>query len=284
MIKELWSSFPQLLEEKLNALLDEAEPSAERAFQLYKTCQQENAWSGSFETFSEHLTRFFHLPKPERRKSLFDTYLERPLSRYAFEGFDLDFRSAEVNAGSLRQLANWSHHLMRVGYKTNSVIISEDVIGKTLHQLTHPSFFDKAKDLKFEDFCASWKKVVFKLFGKKYDTEFQKIVSELRWMHKQNEEAAAADKTPAFVPTIYLTQTEIDWTEAVKYATENDQDIPKFPLSRGPQKQRLMDLERTISLYKIVQRSQLPEFTKHRDSIRATILHRCEGLLRERAR
>lgn len=284
MIKELWNSFPHLLEEKINALLDEAEPSPERAFQLYKSCQRENAWTGTFEKFSEHLHGFFSLSKNERRKGAFDAFLERPLSAYAFTGFELDFRSAEVNPTSVLNLTSWAHHLMRVGHKTNSIVISEEVLGKTLHKIIHPTFFEKSKDIKFTDFCAVWKHVVFKLFGKKHDTEFAKILSELQWMYAQHEMTQGQSHHPSFVPTIYLTQTEIDWTTSVKNATANDFEIPKFPLSRGPQKQRLIDLERTISLYKIVQKSRISEFTKHRENIKATILEHCESLLRQCAR
>lgn len=283
MIKELWNTFPHNLEEKINALLDEAEPTQEKAFQLYKSCQREEAWSGSFEKFTEHLNSFFSLARTERRKSAFDVHLEKPMSAYAFESFELDFRSAEVNASSVMQITSWAHHLMRVGHKTESVVISEDVIGKTLHHIIHPSFYEKAKNIKFEDFCIAWKSIVFKLFGRKHDAEFEKILTELRWMYSQHETAVKETHAP-FVPTIYLTQTEIDWTSAVKMATENNLEIPKFPLSRGPQKQRLMDLERTVSLYKIVQKSQIAEFKKHRDSIKATILDHCTNLLRECAR
>ena len=283
MIKELWNTFPHNLEHKINALLDEAEPSQEKAFQLYKSCQREDAWSGSFEKFSEHLNSFYALAKTERRKSVFDIHLEKPLSAYAFESFELDFRNAEVNANSVLQITSWAHHLMRVGHKTDSVIISEDVLGKTLNNIIHPGFYEKAKNIRFEDFCIAWKGIVFKLFGKKHDVEFEKILTELRWMYSQQEAAMKEVRTP-FTPTIYLTQTEIDWTSSVKMATENNLEIPKFPLSRGPQKQRLIDLERTVSLYKIVQKSQIAEFKKHRDSIKATILNHCDTLLRECAR
>lgn len=40
--------------------------------------------------------------------------------------------------------------------------------------------------------------------------------------------------------------------------------------------------ERTISLYQIVQKTKSPEFTKHRDNVRATILDRCEHLLADK--
>ncbi|UXR63939.1 hypothetical protein EZJ49_12775 [Bdellovibrio bacteriovorus] len=284
MIKELWQNFPRLIEEKINALLDEAEPSQAKAFQLYKTCQQENLWSESFEKFSEHLDHFFALPKHDRRKSELDRLLDRPMHSSVFAGFHLNFRTASVSSRSVAGLANWAHNLMRVGYKTDSAVISMDVLTKTLHYITHPPFFEKAENIEFEDFCAAWKKTVFGLFGKKYDAELDKIVSELRWLQTQIKNEEKALQKSGFVPTIYLTQTEIDWTEAVLRAVSDNTDIPKYPLSKGPQKQRLVDLVRTISLYKIVQTTKLPEFIEHRDKIRATIIDRCEKLLNECAR
>ncbi|WII71472.1 hypothetical protein QJS83_13465 [Bdellovibrio sp. 22V] len=285
MIRELWSSFPRLLEEKINALLDEAEPTPTKAFQLYKTCQRESLWHETFEKFSERLNDFFMLPKNERKKSAFDRYLDRPMHMAVFENFHLDFRSALVNNGSVLNIASWAHHLMRLNMKSNSAVIGTDVLTKTLHYITNPPQFEKAQDITFDDFCAAWKKTVFKLFGKKYDSEFQKIEAELRWLNTQIKAAESSSQEPvSFFPTIYLTQTEIDWVTAVQTATQENITIPKFPLSRGPQKQRLIDLARTISLYKIVQTTKLPEFIQHRDRIRATLLDQCGRILAERAR
>ncbi|MDG0817637.1 hypothetical protein [Bdellovibrio svalbardensis] len=283
MIKELWNSFPRILEQRINALLDEAEPTPAKAFQIYKACKNESLWTESFDKFSKHLENFFSLPKSERRKSVLDSVLDAPMSMATFEGFHLNFRNAAVDNHSLLNLANWAHHLMRLSYKTDCVVISEDVLGKTLHYITHPPLFEKAQDIEFEDFCSAWKKIVFKLFGKKYDGEFNKILSELQWLNAQLKLEEQNPSERAFAPTIYLTQTEIDWTIAVQAAATEHQQIPKFPLSRGPQKPRLMDLERTIRLYNIVQTTKDPEFIKHRDNIRATILDRCASLLREKA-
>ncbi len=283
MIKELWNSFPRILEQRINALLDEAEPTPAKAFQLYKTCKNESLWQDSFEKFSTHLEGFFSLPKNERRKSVLDSFLDSPMNMATFEGFHLNFRNAAVNNGSLLNLANWAHHLMRLSYKTDCVVISEDVLGKTLRYITNPPLFEKDHDIEFEDFCSAWKKMVFKLFGKKYDPEFTKILSELQWLNAQLKLEEKNPRERSFIPTIYLTQTEIDWTIAVQHAANEHQPIPKFPLSRGPQKPRLIDLERTIRLYNIVQTTKDPEFIKHRDNIRATILDRCQSLLREKA-
>lgn len=284
MIKDLWNAFPRLIEQRINALLEEAEPSSTKAFQLYKTCQAENLWNESFEKFSRHLNEFFSVPQRQRRKSDLDRFLDAPVKADTYEQFQLTFRNSLVDSRSLVGLASWAHHLMRVSHKTECVVISADVLTKTLQYITNPPLFEKAQDIEFADFCNAWKKTVFKLFGKKYDPEFNKILAELQWLDSQlKAEEAEPAKEGTFHPTIYLTQTEIDWTIAVREAAFHQTDIPKFPLSRGPQKQRLIDLERTIRLYKVVQTTKLPEFIRHRENIRATILERCEGLLREKA-
>lgn len=285
MIKELWSSFPRILEQKINGLLDEAEPNPTKAFQLYKTCQRENLWQGSFEKFSEHLANFFSLPKTERRKSDLDRYFDRPMDSVMFADFHLTFRNSLVSNGAVQNIVSWSHNLMRVSTKTNSVIISADVLNKTLNYIIHPPLFEKEENITFEDFCSAWKKIVFKMFGKQYDSEFTKIMNELQWLNTQiKEEEKVVSEGGRFFPTIYLTQTEIDWVTDVQKTVMENALVPKFPLSRGPQKQRLIDLERAIQLFRIVQTTKLPEFIQHRDNIRATILDRCAGLLRECAR
>lgn len=286
MIKELWNSFPRILEQKINALLDEAEPSSTKAFQLYKTCQREQAYSGTFEKFAEHLEQYFSIAKADRRKSDIDQLLDRPLHSSVYLEFHLNFRTAQVNALSVSNIVSWAHNLLRLNYRTNSPVISSDVISKTLQYIINPPLFEKAQDINFSDFCEAWKKTVFKLFGKQYDGEFTKIMNELKWLDRQSAEIAEANSSnhEPFIPTIYLTQTEIDWTESVHRAVFFHQPVPKFPLTKGPQKQRLIDLQRAISLYKIVQSSKLPEFVKHRENIRTTILSRCECLLKERAR
>lgn len=284
MIKELWSSFPRLLEEKINDLLDDAEPRPTKAFQLYKACQRENLWSDSFEKFSEHLNRYFDLPRHQRPKSALDAFLDRPLQADLFADFSLDFHTALVDSRAVQEIASWSHHLMRISTKTTCVVISEDVLSRALQYITNPPIFEKARNIEFDDFCVAWKKVVFNLFGKKYDSEFAKILSELEWLNKQSKEEKKDHQERRFFPTIYLTQTEIDWTQAVLNSVEENSPIPKFPLTRGPEKQRLIDLERTISLYRIVQTTRLPELLEQRENIRATILDRCTRLLRERAK
>lgn len=287
MITESWNLFPRLVEQKINSLLDEAEPSAAKAFQLYKTCQSEQLWSdpseNSYQKFAQHLADYFSVPKFQRRKSHLDSFLDRPINSVDYENFHLNFRTAHVSSRAVQNLVSWAHNIIRVSKKTNSVVISTDVLNRAVNYITQPPLFEKAENIEFDDFCAAWSKTVFKLFGNKHDTEFKALLNELQWMNAQLHITEKQIREQNVHPTIYLTQTEIDWTLAVRQAVTEDQPIPKFPLSKGPQKQRLIDLERTVTLLKTIQTTRFAELVKHEESIRATILDRCEGLLRDKA-
>lgn len=279
MVKELWNRFPRLIEQKINGLLDNALPNSNKAFQLYKTCQSENLWTENFEKFANHLDNFFLLSRSDRRKSDFDQFLDRPMDMNTFAMFHLNFHNAAISERATGNIASWAHNLIRLNIKTECAVASTEVLNKTLRYITSPPIFEKSQDIDFDDFCSAWKKTVFQLFGKIYDPQLSIILNELKWLNTQNKELEINDRDN-FVPTIYLTQTEIDWTISVHKATTENLVIPKFPLSRGPQKQRLIDLERAVSLYRIVQTTKLPELLKHRENIHTTIIARCESLLR----
>ncbi len=284
MIQEWWQSFPRLLEQKINSLLDDAEPCPAKAFQLYKTCQRENLCGDSYEKFSSKLSDFFARSRRDRRKSDFDRMLDRPMDSRVYEDFHLNFHNGLVNSSNVMNIVSWAHNIIRVSLKTDSVVISLDVLGRTINYITHPPIFEKSENIQFDDFCASWKKTVFQLFGKKYDSELNKIMNELKWLNTQIKEAEKENGGPIFLPNIYLNQTEIDWVEAIQKSVLKNTPIPDFPLSRGTQKPRLMDLERTSKLYKIVQTTKLPELLVHRERIHATLLDQCEKILRDRTR
>lgn len=284
MIQEWWQSFPSLLEQKINSLLDDLIPTQAKAFQLYKTCQREELWKDSYEKFASKLSDFFALPRLDRRKSELDRLFDRPMDSVIYEDFRLNFHNGLVNGTAVMNIVSWAHNLIRVSLKTDSVVISLDVLGRALNYVTHPPPFEKSENIQFDDFCSAWKKTVFQLFGKKHDAEFNKIMQELQWLNTQIKEAEKAHGGPIFLPTIYLNQTEIDWVEAIQKAVLKNTPIPDYPMSKGPQKPRLMDLERTSKLYKIVQTTKLPELLIHREKIYATLLDQCERLLHDRTR
>ena len=278
---DMWKLFPRILEHKINGLLLLAEPSPTKAYQLYKSCQFENVWSSSFTHFTDNLRRFYLLDPDDRSKGQIDSWMERPIHKSLYEQFRLNFRNAVVNPSAVTGLAGWIHQVMRLNLQTESQIISTDVMKKTLDYVTQPPPYEKAENVEFSDFCNAWRRMVFNLFGRRYDDDLNKILRELQALEKEQQLRETSER---FIPQIYLTQTEIDWTESVRVAAEDFQTLPKFPLARGPQKTRLAELERAVKLYNIILHSDKPDLAQHRSNVRATILHRCEELLRSCSR
>ncbi len=291
MISELWNRFPRLLEENINGLLEGSTPTRMKSFHLYKACKSEGLWKDSFDKFAEHLEAFFIRPKFERTKSTFDRYLNKPMDHKLFEEFYLDFRTADVNEKSVYEIASWAHNLMRVQKKSQnteaasgtSAVTSLDVMNRTLKLIVNPTFFAKAREIEFEDFSFAWKKVVFKLYGQKYDTELTTLVEELDRINVQLKLTEKESNESGLTPVIPLTQLEIDWTLAVYASAVEEKPAPKFPLPQGPSKRLLLELERVVTLYQIVQITSQPELLRHRSNIRITLLDRCDVLLGRKA-
>lgn len=283
MLQDTWKLFPRIIEQKINGLLDEAEPNNMKAYQLYKSCKNENLWRNSFELFNIHLVDYFSLPKSERAKSYFDKFLDRPMNRSLFDSFSLNFRTAHIRFENLAETASWSHNMMKIHCNSKEEIISSHVFIETLRTITNPPLFEKESDIEFEDFCIAWKKTVFTLFGTRYTPDLEVILKEVRWLNKLQKNPELQIEKFKTRPSIYLTQTEIDWTAAVQEAAFSNRKAPEYPLTRGPHKEKLIFLERTVTLYNISQTTTLPKLTEHRESIRLTILDQCGWLLREKA-
>ena len=283
-MQNLWKQFPRLLVERINGLLEEAEPGPQKTYQLYKSCQSENLWTGDFDQFAKRLSSFFSLPKVERKKSRFDQYLDRPMDQFLFQEFNLTFRHAVVPNNAIHEVASWAHNLMRISLRVQYAVISTQVLSQTIKDLTEPAPHEKDLDFDFEDFCFSLKKICFHFFGKNKDSELNHIIKELNWLnHQLKSESETALETDVRHPGIYLTQTEIDWTEQVQMAVLDNVLIPRFPLSRGLQKQKLVDLDRAATLYNLVHTTQLPELMQQKVRIRNTLLEICDWLLKEKA-
>lgn len=282
MLQDVWTLFPQTLVQRINLLLDGAQPTPIKSFQLYKTCQRENLWRDTYENFLIQLRGYFSQPQPLRAKSYLDFAFERPMDRRVYDEFELNFRTCVVNSGEVLEIANWSHQIISENCHSSSPAISVDVLNRTLDTITQPPAYEKDHDIEFEDFCIAWKKTVFSLFGREYDPEVGRILKELHRLQRDLKEEKSLSLP--FRPSIYLTQTEIDWAEAVQKAAETNSDIPRFPLRRGPQKVKLMELQRAGELYNIIRKSENPRLKEQMENIRTTIRDKCDWLNRERFR
>ena len=281
MIQETWKLFPRLIEQKINRLLDESEPNNAKAYQLYMSCKNENLWKNSFELFSVHLSDYFSLHKSERVKSYFDQFLDRPMNRSIFDAFQLTFRTAQVNSESVSETAQWSYNLMKFNCKINSEVISLEILTKTLEYITSPPLFEKDHDIEFEDFCIAWKKIIFTVFGNALDPDMELILKEVRWLNKLLKKPELLSENITYSTDIYLTQTEIDWTSAIQNEVFEYKTASKFPLSRGPDKDLLQNLLKTVTLYNIILSSTLYDLIQHQENVRFTILNQCSNLLKK---
>ncbi len=274
MLAKLWESFPRLLEQNINGLLDHAGPNMHKAYFIYKACKREDLWDGDYHDFEIKIQNYYRRTKTDRRKAHLDNFLKRPMDHDVYEVFHLDFRSAEISDQEVMQLADWTHNMLRIGKKTDSPVISKSILLKTLQRITNPGPGEKAYDIKFEDFTEAWKKSVFQEFGQKHQNLMGKIVNDLQLM---NERLKLQDSMKPKVQLEALDSDDIDWLLALREAAFNYEPAPMGP--ENP-KASLQEVVRLVSLYKIVQSTRLGELRAHREKIRLSLMDRCDHLLR----
>lgn len=279
MLQETWNTFPRQIVQKINGLLDQAQPNSLKAFHIYKMCKNENLWDKSYSEFSFLLEGFFHTHPAERSKSQMDQFLNRPMDWRSFESIHLTFRTAAINPSEIRDIASWAHHMLRLHYEKTSPVASVDTLSKTIFDLTHPSLGEKDQNIDFEDFCESWKNAADKLYGKKYEAEHQLVLSELRNISQVLEVRTLESLQRNLLNRIYLTQTEIDWVEKSREAVVARRKMPRYPLSKGPEKSRLVDLLKWLTLWEISKGAEAPAVQAKVEKLRTYIQNECDELL-----
>lgn len=279
MLQEAWNTFPRQIVQKINALLDQAQPTSMKAFHIYKMCQNENLWDKSFSEFQFLLEGFYQTHPVERSKSQIDQFLNRPMDFSSFETIHLTFRTADINQNEIRDIAGWAHHMLRLHYQKSSPVSSVETLSKTIFDLTHPDLAGKDQDIDFEDFCEAWKAAADKLFGKKFESEHQSIISELRNLNHAVETRAANLPSRNLLERIYLTQTEIDWVRQSLEAVATGLDMPRYPLSKGPSKARLVDLLKWLTLWEVTKSVKAAAVQEKSEKLRSYIQSECEDLL-----
>lgn len=279
MLQETWNTFPRQIVQKINGLLEQAMPTSIKSFHFYKHCKSENLWDKSFSEFSYWLSDYYQRPIHERSKSQIDQFLNRPMNYQDYETLSLTFRTANIEASEIRNIASWAHHMLRLHYEKISDITSVEALNQTIHDLTHPSYGAKDHSLDFEDFCEAWKDAANKLYGKKFESEHMYIISELRHLNFIQEKQILASHRQTMLNGIYLTQTEITWVERALSAVKKGLMIPRYPLSKGPTKNRLIDLLKWTTLWQISKDVKAVAVQAQVIKLRDHIEQECEDLL-----
>lgn len=279
MLQETWNTFPRQIVQKINGLLDQAQPNSLKAFHIYKMCKNENLWDKSYSEFSYGLENFYHTHPAERSKSLMDQFLNQPMNWRSFELVQLTFRTAEISQTEIRDIAGWAHHMLRLHYERTSEITSVETLSKTIFDLTHPAIGEKESNIEFEDFCEAWKKAADKLYGKKFESEHQLVLSELRNLNHTLEARVLDMPQRNLIERVYLTQTEITWVERVLEAVTKDSKMPRYPLTKGPEKSRLVDLLKWLTLWEISKSVKSQSVQDKVEKLRSHINNECNQLL-----
>ncbi len=285
MMQQMWKSFPRHFEQKVNGLLDQAEPTEAKAFQLYKVCQQQKLWSSSFEEFSTEVKIFFSKARRDRCKGEVDRFLDRPLDQLDYEDYHLTFRNAAINPNDVREIASWAHNMLRVGGRLDSVASSIQTLNEVLLAVTQPSYLEKDSDIEFSDICERWQKIISTKLGSQITTDVKILFEKLDHLDQQskhyrnNKSVAVVTSTEMTINSHDFNPSEMNWILQVKNRATNFGKMPKFPVSNGSAKIQLIQLERIVTLYTIIQLTDREELMKHRESIRTTVLDRCRLLL-----
>lgn len=279
MLKETWNTFPRQIVQKINGLLEQAQPNSLKAFHIYKMCKAENLWSKSYSEFSFLLEGFYHTHPAERSKSQVDQFLDRPIDWRSYESLNLTFRTADISSTEIRDIASWAHHMLRLRYQEASPISSVETISKAVYDLTHPDITEKDDHIDFEDFCDAWKDAVDKLYGKRFENEHKLVLSELKNLNQTLDSQALNLPSRSLLDRIYLTQTEIDWVERALRALTNETAMPRYPLSRGPDKDRVINLLKWLTLWEVTKSSKSPVVQDKAEKIRSYLQLECENLL-----
>jgi hypothetical protein len=278
MINELWGSFPRLLEQNVNGLLETAVPNQTKAFQLYKTCKSEDLWRENFESFSKMLAALYAKPRAARRKGHIDQLLDRPMDAHLYQNFHINFKTASVDERAVTDLASWAHNLIRVSKKSVSAVFSVAVMTETLRAVVNPGPLDKADNIEFDDICEKWKKVVERNFSAGETRELNVLVTELQKINRDHYDLEEVSGLHP-LPLLGITPPELDWIKLVRLAALAHAKIPKPPPSQGLRKQSLNELDRVIQLYELVLVTQIDQLMKHRSSTRLTLIDRCDTLI-----
>ncbi|AZZ36280.1 hypothetical protein CIK05_05575 [Bdellovibrio sp. qaytius] len=279
MLKETWNTFPRQMVQKINGLLDQAQPNSLKAFHIYKMCKNENLWDKSYSEFSYLLSNFYQTHPAERSKSQMDQFLNQPMDWRSFESVKLTFRTADIGSSEIRDIASWAHHMLRLHYDKAPQFTSIDTLSKAIFDLTHPEFNEKDQDIDFEDFCDAWKSAADKLYGKKFEAEHELVLSELRNLNHLIETHALEIARRHLLNRIYLTQTEINWVEKSREAVMAGTAMPRYPLSRGPDKSQLVDLLKWLTLWEVSRSSKAAAVQDKVEKLRIYIQNECDFLL-----
>ncbi|MGZ3769335.1 MAG: hypothetical protein ACXVCP_08405 [Bdellovibrio sp.] len=252
------------LEFRLSQLLKGAGPSYLKSFQLYKRSMQEEIFFDSYEIYCERLFRFYTMPDKLRSPRTLGSILKGHITDSFYNEFILDFGNSSLDGKKILQIKEWCATRIPLMKAIPGPATHREIIYNSIESLLKYGARQRSYFLEWMEFIDIWEHECFKQYGSRLDHHF-KALKQLKidqtWNLKSDVDKDMATKR---ISTHQFTQTEIDWLLSLENSLTSKTTLPAYPLSRGPSKKDLVELN---NLVRSVSHSAVTDLNIYRDQI-----------------
>jgi hypothetical protein len=233
---------------EFDRLLKTSRPSRLKKHQLVQTILSDDTFL-KYSELERRVESFYLMPYHKRTASLFSGLFGLKAYPWLLNDFVLNFRNCIVSDTSLVMLASNISYSIEVNIGAPREISQASFVLAVCYKLSQPIHGSKASGYNLADFVEDWREIAFKKHGNKYDVFFEKL---LAFMESSALEIKG-DDFPAqsilegdVLEAIEFRQTDLDWMKGILSAMTVNLNLPKHPLSTGPQNPTTSRLEMLV--------------------------------------
>jgi hypothetical protein len=236
------------------ALQKSAMPNRCKANQLFRLIQAEVP--GLPRSVIElKIANFYKIPFNRRTEVIFyQTFKVKPYP-WLLNEFFLDLRKSTISETRVMKSAVYLQHLITTHIPAPTELIDPRLMHILVHRLVHPRWDESATCIELRDVITKWKQISFYKWGNRHDSYFEQLEKAMRGELTIEGAPESLPANQKAMPTVSLTQTEINWIREILSKLAKTKVLPKYPLSAGPKNGFTRTLE-------ILVRDWNQEFTK----------------------
>jgi hypothetical protein len=232
-----WTKINSSLQNHFSNYIHLGNPNLIKRYQLAKLiCYEKDV---SIEMAINQVASFYQIPYRDRTDSRFHQHFSIIPYPWLVEQFLLNFKTIQQNETLIqRAVADVKFYFQQLEQTPPPELAHESILLQSaFHALK--KCWSSESSLGLFDFLKSWKRQSFLNYGEKYEWYFEILFEEIEKTKLEDVTLTEIKKK-----TISLTQTEIDWLRSIKLELENKIHFSTFPLSTGPKKAVLIEIER----------------------------------------
>ncbi len=229
-------------------LLRTSRPSRLKKHQLVKTILSDDTFL-KYSELERRVESFYLMPYHKRTESYFSSLFGLKAYPWLLNDFVLNFRNCIVSDTSLVMSASNISYSIEVNIGASREIRQASFVLAVCYRLTQPIHDSKASGYNLADFVEDWREIAFKKHGNKYDVFFDKLLEfmELSALESKVDEFSAQSNLEGDVSeAIEFRQTDLDWMKGILNSMAVNSNLPKYPLSTGPQNPTTSRLEMLV--------------------------------------